>query len=721
MCSIGALTACSGAEATKVAGHRDPARDATALSRRPIAPDPSWKKLVLNVPGPYVRPKSLSTQGDAGAVTDPNGLLEEGGGTTTLTTTADDSTKIIVDLGVLAGGFVELGVERASGAPIRMSYAEGSGYLGREGDADPDPGGFFYKGRTLSTEDDPDGRADVFDPPRRPMVLRSPGLRGAQRYIAITLDGPGKATLDFVRVRQTGFQGRYDGNFLSDDEVLNRAWYASAYGLDLSTIRGDRTDPHARWIIVDGPKRDRIVYAGDVRLVAQAAYNQSAEYRTAVRDTINLFACQQRPDGTFPAASRADVPCELGDPGPPDGSPAGYEPPGESGPVRLDSFTAWWVIGLADYLLHTGDARFVEPLLPVARRAVRFFVDRAPAGGLWRTADYDGKAPYNWHTPDKAEGVDAYSNAAYYGALRSLAALERSVAKDATAAARLDRIAARVRSAFVARLWDPKAGAVLLNTEDPRRDHSSDANAGALLFGLLDDGRARSAMSFLEQRLGSAYGTRTSEFPASDANPYMTQYISPYMVAQEGLGRLRYGDGTGALRLIRKSWDHMIRNGPGTAWEEIGVDGRPLVPRPGTSLEWGGHVGLAHAWSTAVPALSTGVLGVRPVTGAYRRWAVEPRLADLRWAQGDVPVPGGKISVRWRRGARDASFVLTVTSPGRTTGRVAVPLLGSERTIAMDGRIVWRNGGPAGVRARRLGGSVVFDGIRGDHTFAWTR
>ncbi|MFE5120037.1 alpha-L-rhamnosidase C-terminal domain-containing protein [Streptomyces sp. NPDC056669] len=705
---------------TLAAGPQD---RAVALSREPVVLDPAWRQRVHNVPGTFVRPESVTVEGDGGTVTGADGVLREGGAAATLTTTAPRGARLVIDLGLLAGGYVELGVRRASGAPVRASYAEARRYLTPDGDADPDPGGFFHQGRSLGTDDDPDGRADVYAPPRWSTVLRSPGLRGSQRYIAITLDGPGSLTLDFVRVRQTTFPGAYDGHFLSSDPVLNRAWYASAYGLDLSTARGRRTAAgRARpWVVMDGPKRDRTVYAGDVQLVALAAYQQGGAYRRVLRDTLNLFACQQRPDGTLPATSLIDVPCEPGNPGPPDGSPAGFEPPGQAGKVRLDSFTLLWVVSVADYLRFTGDSAFVKSLLPVARRALRFFGERASDtdGGLFRTADYDGLAAQNWHTPDRAAGIDATTNAAYYAALRSLARLTWSVAGDRDAAAALDRRADRVRAALLTRMWDPAAGAMTLNTDDPRRDHTADANAAALAFGVLDRERARRAIAYLDTRLIGPYGTLTTRHTD---NPYMTRYISPYVMAQESLGRFRYGDGAGALRLIRTAWGHMIRKGPGTPWEEVGADGEPAVPRPGTSVTWGGHVGMAHAWSTAVPALSMDVLGIRPLGDGYRRWAVDPDPVDLDWAQGDVPVPAGSISVRWRRGAGDDSFVLTVRGPKSTAGRVSIPLLHKDRTIAVDGRIAWRNGRPAGEAGRgahRAGDAIVFEGVSGTRTFAW--
>src|SRR5262249_2878887 len=157
----------------------------------------------------------------------------------------------------------------------------------------------------------------------------------------------------------------------------------------------------------------------------------------------------------------------------------------------------------------------------------------------------------------------------------------------------LEGRAEKVRAALLEKLWDPTVGALLLNTDDPRRNHPADANAGALMFGLLTPEQARSAMEFLQKRLSTPYGTATGEF--SD-DPYMTRYISPYILAVESLGRFRYGDGAGALRLIRTAWPHMLREGPGTPWEEIGMTGKPVNARPGTSITTGDLVDAAHAW-----------------------------------------------------------------------------------------------------------------------------
>ena len=691
---------------------------AVASSRTAIAADSHWRSYVLDVSGDFVTPKAITVDGDPDGAKNAETLLSGASEGATLTTRKAGGTRLIIDLGLLASGYVELGVVKASGAPIRMSYAEMRESLHKDGDASTDPNDFFYRGRSLGTDDDPDGRADVFKPPAQPTTLVSPGLRGSERYIAITLDGPGMLTVNSVRVRQTNFRGSYDGHFLSSDEKLNRAWYASAYAVDLSTVRNTRKTPTAGWVLVDGPKRDRVVYPQDLGVSGLSAYYQGAAFRAVLRNSIYLFSCQQAPDGTFPAASVVDVPCPAVDPGPPKGPPAGFEPPGEVALARLDSFTLWWVIDLADYQRYSGDRQTVAELLPVARRALQFFAKHAPEGALWRADNYDGKLAFNWHTPDKTTGIDAFGNEAYYGALRALARLERSVAHDEAAAKELDDRADKVRAALFQKLWDPTVGAFLLNTEDSRRNHAADANVGALWFGLVTPEQAHSVMNFLGTRLKTPYGTASGEFPD---DPYMTQYVSPYVLAIESVGRFRYGDDIGALDVIRTAWSHMLEVGPGTPWEEIGMSGKPVNARPGTSITTGELVDAAHAWSTAVPALSMFVLGVRPLADGYREWAIEPHPADLQWAQGEVPSPAGSLSVRWKRGEHDSSFLLTVDAPDGTSGQVGVPLLRAPRTIAMDGRIVWQEEkavSPA--TAHREGDAVIFTGIAGRHTFAWT-
>lgn len=702
---IGAITVTQPASGTDRCA--DPSSRAARLSCQPVGEKQGSHDLVVHADGPHVLPETVTVEGAAAEVTNPGGLRRPGGGTTTLRTSAARSATIVVDLGRVAMGEAEVLVKSSTGAPIRVSYAQFRQFLGPDGDG---------MGAPFGTDAHPWSRADVFDPTGGPAELRSPGKREA-RYVAITLDGPGEVVIDAVRVRQTIYPVRYDGSFLSSDDLLNQAWYHSAYTGDLATV----TEKGSPWMLT--VTFDRVLFMADLHLQALAGYHQSSDYHWLMRNTLQQFGCVQNPDGSFPAASSHLVTCTPGDPGPADGwrvpeeGPDPYTTLGYAGPysiyrdIVIDSFTAFWVSSLADYYLYTGDKDFVRPLLPVARRAVGFLSGRTTDSGLFyepvdRRTDPNAPSPWvaNWSPGDTATGVDSFTNAVFVDALRGLALLEKDVARQPDSAGRYRQQADDVRQALIKHLWDAEAGAMILNDADPLRDHTGDANAGNLLFRTLNPEQATATMTFLDTVLQTPHGTLSSEHPD---NPYRASNIQGYINAMEALGRVRYGDGQGAVNLIREWWGHMLHNGPGTGWFAWNNDG---------TVDRGAFANTA--WTTALPALSEGILGIRPTGAGFERFEVAPKPADLHWAQGRVPVPGGTISSRWERTAR--GFVLTVTAPNRGVGEIAVPLLGEDREIALDGRVVWRDGRPVGgVTATRHGDAVVFDGIRGDHTFAW--
>jgi hypothetical protein len=64
---------------------------------------------------------------------------------------------------------------------------------------------------------------------------------------------------------------------------------------------------------------------------------------------------------------------------------------------------------------------------------------------------------------------------------------------------------------------------------------------------------------------------------------------------------------------------------------------------------------------------------------------------------------------------------MNIAIPDSSPGAVEVPLLGAQRKITEDGHVVWDGGhSTPGVPATVDGGYIAFNGIAGDHTFAWT-
>jgi hypothetical protein len=678
-----------------------PARSAGALSCRPIAQNASWRRYVLDQGTGLVYPKHVYVVGDSSAVDNPAGLEAPGGGATTIHASGQGAPQLVLDLGINTGGYVEVGITKTDGTTVHLGYSEARRFLTPSGDNLNDP-----------SQGDPGPRSEDLSAAGN---WRSPGIRGAQRWISLQLQTAGTVSIDYVRVREEHLRpsiSDYTGRFLSSDDQLNRVWYASAYTFALDSWRTDANGNWnaGKWVVFDGAKRDRNVWLGDLVIENMLGSYALRQAPSVMRDSIQMFSCQQGPDGAISEASKVTVSC-----------PEDPPPPSGSNHDGLTEYTAWWVVAVHDYDLFTGDDAFARRMLPVARRALAYYTSRLDSNGLYSTPS----SSINWHPFDIAGGEDAHTNAAIYRALVDTAYLERRVGAGEAAAQAYDRQAAALRQAMLAHLWDSTAGAFLVNGSDPLRNHTQDAQVEAVLDGVVTGDQAASALRFIDDHLRTTYGVMNGE---SNTDPYMSNYISPYISSTELLARLALHDTAGALDLMRREWGHMVDTDPNTTiWERMDATGdaagAPYQVTSGvipTNAPAGqGFTSLAHGWAGGpIPALSGYVLGIRPTAPGFSSWIVEPQVGDLRFAQGQAPTPHGPIVSRWQRGS--GSFVLTAGGPPGTRGTVAVPELGARRAIALDGRIVWRAGAPArGVSAREQNGEVLFGGLHGVHTFAW--
>jgi alpha-L-rhamnosidase len=686
---------------------------AARLSRQPIAASGAWRGYVLDSPTPDVYPVNVAIEntGPPGSgIEDPAGLVAPGGGSTTFISTGTVGPSEVVDLGRLTGGRVQIAVGANSGVQIKLAYSEARRFVG--------PGGDVNHG-SQGRSDDPSARTDVL--PSAPGIYTLGGIRGAERYVRIEVDGNGSASIDYIRVEVNHLRpgrGDYVGHFLSSDQLLNRIWYAGAYTLNVDTY-GDPNRGN-RFAVTDGAKHDRLVWLGDLPIESLAGFYTVRQLRPYLRRSLQMFTCQQEPGGFIPQVSEPNVNCPQ--PGRANGPPRSAK--GICTCVvaqRLPSYTAWFVVGVGEYYRMTADPR-VAKWLPVIERAIGYFQRGVGPRGLFVTQPGE----LNWHPPDQAQGEDADTNAVWVRALQSASALEKQLGNPKRGR-RYAATARRLSKAIRIALFDGSVGALHGNTFDPTGDHPQDANVQGVISGVLRGGAAGSALNFLGGPLATTYGTATGQF---NNDPYMGRYISPFESGWELYARFQYYQSGQALNLIRRTWGQMVNNDPGdTLWEKMttagGVapyqsfnpDGSPIVENANS-----GETSLAHGWSAGPTAvLSAFVVGMRPAGPGWSTWLVEPQPGDLRYAQGSVGTPHGRLGVRWQRDPAGHSFRITVKTPGGAQGTVSVPLLGPDRTVARDGRIVWKHGhAVGGAVARRAGGYVRFaEPQRGTHTYAW--
>ncbi len=667
---------------------------AQALSRVPIAASSRWRGYDEAPAQVLVRPVRVLEV--TGSVTNAQALARSASGQTTTLTYAPggEPPSLVLDYGKDVAGLANFDVAATSGTTIEATYSETLRNLGDDGAASV---ALFQAGNPQ--------RTDSF-PVTHPGVVVASLIQGGERYERVTLTTPGSVRLKTAGIRFTALRERpsvMQGHFLSSDDLLNRIWYAGTYTLNLNQMTpGTAVVPGAvnqRHLILDGAKRDRLVWSGD-HLISDLTdyYVSDPNY---ARDSDALFL--EHPATT--AGQLTPAAGSIPEPGPLPGvcSP---NPNRDACDTWSASYSMVVMTALYNYYLYTGDLALARRYWEAVVRQMKWDAQQVGSDGLVAVDSVDDS---DWNI-EKISGTLTYVNAVYVQALQSAAKL--AVALGHRGQARAWSAAARsVKKAVNRDLWNRETGVYDASTTE-RGSVVQDANVTAILAGIPSAARARKIVTVLQHALRNRFGPLNVSSPVPSG---YTQDISPYMGSFQVLADFAIGNDAGALSIIRQEWGFMISHDPGgVAWERIQLSG---IPVPGGIAD-----SSAHAWSTGpTAALSQYVLGVTPATPGYLHWTVAPEPDALRWAQGVVPTPHGPISVRWQRGGSGTSFKLTVIVPSRQTGVVELPLLGRRRVIAMDGRIVWDGRhATGGARAHAVGGAIAFANLAGQHTLAWT-
>lgn len=765
---LSSLAACSGDNSgTGTASQGIPvssAEEGTLLmtTSSPLPEKEGWSDILIDPTGEYVYPTNVIPEGDPAQIDNPELLKAADGKCATIKSNAPllelNSNRLVIDLGINTGGVVEVGFCDGSTASTHLAFAERRIWLNNDGD---------YTGDNAGQDDDPEGRShDIAARTKGNYVV--PGIQGGQRWVLLALGSSGVAKIDYVRVKPTHLRVStptqkgigYSGRFLSSDPLLNTIWSHSAYTMSMTALKDPQRE---RFVYVDGAKRDRMVWLGDVGNQGLAAYYSHKDGRKIMRDTLAMFGCQQYPSGYLPMFSQIYVTCkeDFSDLAPDGPVPHALEPQEEIG--RLGEYTAWWVIGLADYYLYSGDKTFVKAMLPVARRTMNYFESRSNKGlyctgqigsdtpspalvaaagplgtiltQLFDTFSLIGKSTgacipayvgeISWQPFDIASGETMHTNAVIYRSYKRLAELERELGMGDEAAKKIEKLAEERRLAMVKAFWDEPAGAFTGNTFNPQTNHTQDGNVEALLGGIVKGPQAARVLNFMDAKLQGPYGTYTGVL---ENDPFMQKLYAPFIGSRELVARLDNLDTKGALNLLRKMWGHMTVADPAsTLWERVGINGeipaynlkidplgKPSLQRPNE-----GFTSAAHGWGAGpINALTGYIVGIRPVKPGYSEWLIEPQLGDLTWAQGRADSPFGVFESRWE--VSDSGFKMTVVSPEGTQGKVSVPLKGADRMVAMNGKVIWANGAAApGMSVVKKGDYLVISNVTGSNTIAW--
>ena len=255
----------------------------------------------------------------------------------------------------------------------------------------------------------------------------------------------------------------YRGSFRSNDDLMNRVWYAGAYTVQMDTIdplQGPRGGRPLRagltmsgWlgatILVDGAKRDRAVWPGDLGFSGLTAFLTTGDTLSVKNDLDTLFVARTVRDA-FPMLA------------------------GDFGDLFSDTYHLWTLIAVIDYFLYSGDRSWVISHWPQIKKAVAFSTAKIGAHGLLSV-----DLTRDWGR-DVSGGEEISANALLFQVLQGASFLA-SIAGDSTAQSLYTATAASVRSAINLYLWDTGAGMYM---DVPGSSlHPQDGNSLAVWFG----------------------------------------------------------------------------------------------------------------------------------------------------------------------------------------------------------------------------------------------
>jgi alpha-L-rhamnosidase len=419
--------------------------------------------------------------------------------------------------------------------------------------------------------------------------------------------------------------------------------------------------------IVDGAKRDRAIWAGDMNVETPSVF-YSTDDAAYIKGALELLGSYQLSSGFV-----------TGDLPPQDPLHTGPNTPGTTGTYSA-SYSMYYVLGLADYYLYSGDTAFVDQEWPVVEGELAWNATQLDSNGLFTTNSSDG-ADWDYYDGDKTGEVTEY-NLLYYKTLLDGAVLA-AAAGDSSQAATYTADAASLKSAINAHLYDSATGLYYLSNSDITTV-AQDANSLAVLYGVAPASDDATILTALKSDLWTTkYG------PEPFTGSAYQSVISPFVSGYELDATLADNDTADAQTLLDDVWGNMIAPGPddtGTMWENVNSSNG----QPG----FGASSSLSHGWSTTpVSALSGYVLGVQPDTAGYATWTVQPHPGSLAWAEGRVPTPNGDVDVDWSGESGVGEFSMDVTAPSGTSGTIAVPTYGAaDPIVEVDGNTVWSGG-----------------------------
>ena len=441
-----------------------------------------------------------------------------------------DGDSILLDLGEHAVGYFSFSFDKVNifvDAPVRLKIKFGEDRREIEDDFSEYHGGLS---ETWLQEE-----IINLDFPQKMTMPR----RYACRYIKITVE----RTTRPIRL----FDFSFRASTSADVSVLKSANTEDALLNKIDIVATNTLKECMQTFFEDGPKRDRRLWIGDLRLEALANY-YTFNNLEIVKRCLYLFAAGDCNESGF-------LPSFI------------YETPYyHSGATHIEDYALLFVVSVCDYYEHTGDTDVVNDLLGICKSQLESF--RATLDKNLITTKQDGWFVFIDWCPGlecitALQGVYLYTLERFCELLYAIGDNEYK---------KYSSHIEEVRCASKKHLYDENECAFINKTDN--RQLSVHAQVWMILGGVIDGAQAKTILL-------DCLADKKAKQPCT---PYMRHYVIEAM--------LKLGMKSEAVQYLKKYWGGMVELGADTFWEAYIPDDLDFSPYNDRMIN-----SLCHAWS----------------------------------------------------------------------------------------------------------------------------
>ncbi|KEQ90119.1 Six-hairpin glycosidase [Aureobasidium pullulans EXF-150] len=504
--------------------------------------------------------------------------------------------------------------------------------------------------------------------------------RGGFRYLNVYHNTTGNVTLSHLQTYFTAMPhfpddgiGEYTGYFHSNDEKLNRVWYAGAYTDQLCTIPStagnslvdlDATDPNTPTVwwsnstltngssaFTDGPKRDKLVWPGDFAISVPGVFLSTDDAITVKLSLQQLFASQNATTGALPWFAQ---PIYVF----PENSFINF------GKVVFSfNYHLFTLLGLHNYWIYTGDDEYLQQNWNRFKLALNYSLSFVDETGLANVT-----SSFDW-LREGMGGHNIEANSILKHTLDVAVTLAYAV-NDTSHIASWKNSSATIVSAANTLLWDSSAS--LYKDNETTTLHPQDGNVWSIISGVASANQSTDISSALAARWGP-YGA-----PAPEAGTT----VSPFITGFELQAHFLAGQPQRAIELMQFMWADFMLDDPrmtnSTYIEGYDTSGALHYPAYADDA----RISHAHGWSSGpVLALSTFAVGLHVLNAT--NWIAHPQPGNLTNVEAGFKVDHGTYSGNYSVTAKGASYVLS-TPPG-TKGSLVLDTPGCNASVKVTG------------------------------------